>query len=321
MKVSVIIPIYNTQKYLSRCLDSILHQTEPDLEILLVDDGSTDDSGRICDAYARKDKRFCVLHKENGGVSSARNAGMDRMTGDYCCFVDSDDYISEHYLSVLLDNLLSYHCDISVCGLSRDDTEENSNRVTVLNRREAQQSLFDEAGGIKGYIGGKLFNTEVIKKNHIRFDETQALAEDLLFLFDFLLCSQSENAVCLSSDKLYFYENGSMGALTQRGQTEVFQEKWCDAIRACDKILEKIPEEEKRLRRTVELEKTMQCATMIRIMADYDEKARTRAYKKFLIKNLIPYLFSGNFSARKKIGAVAVLVCPKKFLKRRRNDG
>lgn len=320
MKVSVIIPIYNTQKYLSRCLDSILHQTEPDLEILLVDDGSTDDSGRICDAYARKDKRFCVLHKENGGVSSARNAGMDRMTGDYCCFVDSDDYICENYISVLLNNLKAYCCDISVCGLAKTNASENSERVTVLKQREAQLSLFNETDGIKGYIGGKLFKTDIIKKNNIKFDESQTLAEDLLFLFDYLECCQGEHTVCVSKKKLYCYEKSGTGALAQRGQADVFMEKWCDAVKACEKILRKIPEEDKILRRAVRLEKAMQRATMIRITANYNEETRRKAYKKFLLKNLIPYLFSKNFSMRKKLGAAAVLVCPKKLLQRRGAD-
>ena len=240
MKVSVIIPIYNTQKYLVRCFDSIINQTQSDLEIILVDDGSTDDSGRICDAYAEKDKRFRVLHKANGGVSSARNSGIDMMSGNYCCFVDSDDYISENYIAVLLNNIKSYCSDISVCGLSRTDTAGNSNRVTVLNRREAQLSLFNEANGIRGYIGGKLFKTDIIKQKNIKFDENQALAEDLL--------------------------------------------------------------------------------TVLRIMANYDEKTRSKSYKKFLLKNLMPYLFSKNFSTRKKIGAVAVLVCPKKLFERRRTN-
>ncbi len=314
MKVSVIVPVYNTQKYLVRCFDSIINQTEADLEIILVDDGSADSSGVICDAYAEKDSRFRVLHKENGGVSSARNSGIDIMSGNYCCFVDSDDCISENYISVLLNNLKSYCCDISVCGLSGTAAAENSNRVTVLNRRESQLSLFNEADGIRGYIGGKLFKTDIIKKNNIKFDEGQAVAEDLLFLFDYLMCCQNENTVCVSNNKLYFYESGSMGALAGRGQAEVFQEKWCGAVNACEKILKKLPKEEKSLRRAVKLEKTMQCATMIRIMADYDENARRKSYKKFLLKNLIPYLFSKNFSMRKKLGAACVLVCPKKFL-------
>lgn len=318
MKVSVIVPIYNTQKYLVRCFESIINQTHSDLEIILVDDGSTDDSGRICDAYAETDKRFRVLHKVNGGVSSARNSGIDMMSGNYCCFVDSDDYISENYIAVLLNNLKSYCGDISVCGLSRTDTAGISNRVTVLNRREAQLSLFNEANGIRGYIGGKLFKTDIIKQKNIKFDEKQALAEDLLFLFDYLIYCQSENTVCVSDNKLYYYEGSSMGALTQRGQSDVFQEKWCDAINACEKILEKIPNDKKRLRRAVKLEKTMQCATMIRIMANYDEKAKRKSYKIFVRKNIIPYLFSKNFSIRKKIGAVAVLICPKKFFERKR---
>lgn len=318
MKVSVIIPIYNTQKYLVRCFDSIINQNESDLEIILVDDGSEDDSGRICDAYAEKDKRFCVLHKENGGVSSARNSGIDMMSGDYCCFVDSDDCVSENYISVLLNNLKAYCCDVSVCGLSRTDAEGDLNEVIVLNRPKAQLSLFNETDGIKGYIGGKLFKADIIKKNDIRFDENQALAEDLLFIFDYLMCCQSENTACVSNSKLYCYENGSMGTLAGRGQTDVFQEKWCDAVNACEKILKKIPEEEKNLRRAVKLEKVLQCVTMIRIMADYDEEIRCKAYKKFLLKNLIPYLVSKNFSIRKKLGALAVLVLPKKFFERRR---
>lgn len=318
MKVSVIIPIYNTQKYLVRCFDSVIAQTESDLEIILVDDGSEDDSGRICDAYAKKDKRFRVIHKENGGVSSARNSGIDMMSGGYCCFVDSDDCVSENYISVLLNNLKSYCCDISVCGLSDSGDAKNSGETNVLNRREAQLSLFNEKDGIKGYIGGKLFKTEIIKNGNIRFDENRTLAEDLLFLFDYLMCCQSENTVCVSDSKLYYYEKNSAGALARRGGTGVFREEWCDAVNACEKILNKIPRDEKKLRRAVRLEKAMQCVTMLRIMADYDERTRGKAYKKFLLKNFIPYLFSGNFGIRKKIGAAAVLVCPRKFFERKR---
>ena len=138
-----------------------------------------------------------------------------------------------------------------------------------------------------------------------------------MFLFDYLMCCQSENAVCVSNAKLYFYKKDGSGALAQLGRSDVFQEKWCDAVNACEKILKKIPDDEKSLRRAAELEKAMQCTTMIHIMADYDEDIKRKSYKKFLMKNLIPYLVSRNFSIRKKLGAIAVLVCPKRFLKRR----
>ena len=93
-KISVIVPIYNTEKYLKRCFDSILSSTYENLEVILVDDGSPDNSGKICDEYAARDSRIRVIHKKNGGLSSARNAGLDIATGDYVTFVDSDDYIA-----------------------------------------------------------------------------------------------------------------------------------------------------------------------------------------------------------------------------------
>ena len=100
-----------------------------------------------------------------------------------------------------------------------------------------------------------------------------------------------------------------------RGRADVFCEQWCDAVKACEKILKKVPEKEKSLQRAVKLEKAMQCATMIRIMADYDEEEKRKSYKKFLMKNLVSYLSDKNISLRKKLGAVLVLVCPKKVFK------
>lgn len=93
-KISVIVPVYNVEKYLSRCIDSIISQTFSDFELILVDDGSTDSSGKICDEYGKKDGRVKVIHKKNGGQSSARNAGIENSTGEYISFVDSDDWIS-----------------------------------------------------------------------------------------------------------------------------------------------------------------------------------------------------------------------------------
>ena len=101
-QVSIIIPVYNSENTLRRCLNSVLAQTFTDFECLLVDDGSTDDSGRICDEYAEKDKRFRVFHKENGGVSSARNVGLDNASGEWITFVDSDDWIEGSFLDSLL---------------------------------------------------------------------------------------------------------------------------------------------------------------------------------------------------------------------------
>lgn len=106
-KISVIIPVYNTEKYLKRCLDSIINQTFKNLEIIIVDDGSTDSSPQICDNYAESDDRIRVIHKTNGGLSSARNAGIDIATGIYISFIDSDDYIDIKYFEILYSNIIS----------------------------------------------------------------------------------------------------------------------------------------------------------------------------------------------------------------------
>ena len=105
MKISVIIPVYNVEKYLKRCLDSVVNQTYKNLEIILVDDGSTDKSGNICDEYAAKDKRIIVIHKENGGLSDARNKGLDICTGDYISFIDSDDWIENGFYEYVVNNV------------------------------------------------------------------------------------------------------------------------------------------------------------------------------------------------------------------------
>lgn len=105
MKISVIIPVYNVEKYLKRCLDSVVNQTYKNLEIILINDGSTDKSGNICDEYAAKDKRIIVIHKENGGVSSVRNKGLDICTGDYISFIDSDDWLGNGFYEYVVNNV------------------------------------------------------------------------------------------------------------------------------------------------------------------------------------------------------------------------
>jgi glycosyltransferase involved in cell wall biosynthesis len=115
-EISIIVPVYNVEKYLEKCLKSILHQIFSDFELILIDDGSTDSSGRICDEYLKRDSRIKVFHKENGGLSSARNYGIEKSTGKYIGFVDSDDYIAKDMYEVLYNNLQRENADVSMCG-------------------------------------------------------------------------------------------------------------------------------------------------------------------------------------------------------------
>lgn len=123
--ISVIVPVYNVEKYLAKCIESIQNQTYKDLEIILVDDGSTDSSGKICDAYKRNDSRLIVLHTKNGGLSRARNAGLEIASGDYIGFVDSDDYIEPDMYQQLLDGMVTYHTDLAECEAARLGTRNS----------------------------------------------------------------------------------------------------------------------------------------------------------------------------------------------------
>lgn len=132
--VSIIVPVYRVEAYLADCVDSILSQTYQNLEILLVDDGSPDNCPVICDAYADRDARIKVIHKENGGAASARNAGLDAMHGEYVCFVDGDDLVCVDYVEKLLSELETAQADISVCGFTQMSVD---NEVRFLDREPA----------------------------------------------------------------------------------------------------------------------------------------------------------------------------------------
>ena len=126
--ISIIVPVYNVEKYLARCLESILEQTYKDLEVILVDDGSTDASPQICDQYAEKDKRIRVVHKKNGGLSDARNYGMRIMRGNYVVFIDSDDLIHKQAVELLYQNIKKYNADICYAEHGCVDRKRNGEK-------------------------------------------------------------------------------------------------------------------------------------------------------------------------------------------------
>ena len=136
--INIIVPVYNTETYLRRCVDSILAQTFSDYELILVDDGSTDQSGVICDEYSQKDNRVRVIHQTNQGVSAARNIGVDCSIGEYLTFVDSDDWVAERFLEVFYTNLVEAKVDICVSLIQ--ETDENG---TLLDRWLCEKTIFN----------------------------------------------------------------------------------------------------------------------------------------------------------------------------------
>lgn len=188
-KVSIIIPVYNCEKYLDRCLNSIITQNYSNLEILLIDDGSIDNSGKMCDEYAEKDKRIRVFHKHNGGQSSARNIGLDNATGDLIGFVDSDDWIEPgtlEYLANLIERNDADICNIRCRFVKTDLTESSSLKTTerVLFGKEALELLMYEAVvGIPASMGvyRGLYKRQLL--SNIRFVEGR-INEDMVFCYE-----------------------------------------------------------------------------------------------------------------------------------------
>lgn len=196
-KISVIVPIYNAEKYLPRCIDSILAQTFTDFELLLIDDGSTDGSGKICDEYATKDARIRVFHKKNGGVSSARNLGLDEAQGEWITFCDSDDYVYPCWLN----NFSKNFSDALQMIVQSFDPKPLVVKKSVFSCDEGMQYM--ERQNILGYLWVKAFRKEIICMNHIRFNEQLAYEEDLVFVFRYLI--RAKELILLTEDTGYFY--------------------------------------------------------------------------------------------------------------------
>ena len=166
--ISVIVPIYNVEKYLARCVDSIVNQTYKNLEIILVDDGSPDRCPQMCDDYAEKDSRIKVVHKKNGGLSDARNAGMVVATGEYISFIDSDDYVSDDFFECLLDVMNKENSDIAECSVvkfyedNRFDEFSDDLSVKTYDTQDAMSALIAE-NQFHQHVWNKLYKTELVK--------------------------------------------------------------------------------------------------------------------------------------------------------------
>ena len=190
--VSVIIPAYNIEDYIGRCLDSIISQTYKNLEIIVVDDGSRDHTGEILDNYAKKDRRIKVIHKENGGVSSARNKGIEAAEGDYIGFIDGDDLIESEMYKTLVDLLEEENADIAHCGYQmvfpdRVDYYHNTGKKKIQTTEEGLKDLLSGEMIEPGLVN-KLYKKELIK--NCRLDETVKINEDLLMNYQLFKLSQ-----------------------------------------------------------------------------------------------------------------------------------
>lgn len=217
-RISVIIPIYNAEKFLPECLDSVLCQEFPSFELLLIDDGSTDGSGEIADRYAEKDSRIVVVHQPNSGVSAARNRGLTEARGEYIAFVDADDRVTPSYLF----HLLSPQVDLSIAGITllhepSGQTESHGFDRTRSAQTDRERGLLFADAEIHDTTKGpcnKLFRREIIEQHHLRFDPRYSYGEDHLFVLEFVKHCHSIAQIA-HTDYLYIHRSTAT-SLTHR---------------------------------------------------------------------------------------------------------
>lgn len=226
--VSIIVPVYNSEKYLDKCITSILAQTYKNVELILINDGSSDNSGHLCDVYAKMDHRVKVMHVKNSGVSSARNSGIEIATGKFIEFVDSDDYIEQNMVETLV-NEMNVNVDIVICGYKRLYKDSNG-IIATENSKLYHEIAITKKKLLKGfgnlfvdfyinYLWNKLYARNIIKKYNIKFDTSINWGEDLMFNLEYLgYC----NNITIIDKPLYNYINYNNDSLTSKFNSELF---------------------------------------------------------------------------------------------------
>ncbi len=238
--ISVIVPVYNVEKYLRKCIDSIVNQTYKNLEIILVDDGSTDGSGKICDEYAEKDSRIRVIHKENGGQATARNAALDIVTGSFIAFADSDDWLSDVFIEKMYSEILRANADISVCARmnifadGRDVPAFNGMSSAVMNNVQALKNMLIY-NNMDAAPWDKLYKSTLLKT--LRFP-TGYICEDIPFVFGAVM--NAEKVVYINKPLYYYLQrqgSTSRSAFAEKSKgLEIYHRQ------AANMVIKKFPE-------------------------------------------------------------------------------
>lgn len=225
-KISVIVPVYNAEKYVKRCIDSILNQTYKNLEVVLVNDGSTDKSGYICDMYAKSDDRIKVVHQLNKGVCVARNTGIKESSGEYILFIDSDDWIEYNTLEILMNNVKFEDIDILIYGYKMEFIQKDNKKTKIVTpEKKFYKTVLDylddfniyRTNGLFGYCWNKIYKADIIRKNKVFFEE-YAFAEDLYFNFKILPYCRDIKVI---NDSFYHYMHQSEITLSKVKKDEI----------------------------------------------------------------------------------------------------
>jgi glycosyltransferase involved in cell wall biosynthesis len=232
--ISIIIPVYNVEKYLKECVDSVRKQTYKNLEIILIDDGSKDNSGKLCDELAKEDNRIKVIHKENGGLSDARNVGIENATGEYIQFIDSDDFVEKDMIEILHNDICQEKADVSMCSLylykDGEKTTDASYKREIFNKEQVlKEILLDER--VRSYAWNKMFKKSLFES--IRFPKGKVF-EDIYTMSPIF---QKANKIVFNDIPLYYYRQREGSIL--HNQTNELRLEYIKAAMFVNKDIEK----------------------------------------------------------------------------------
>lgn len=311
--VTLVVPVYNMEQYLPRCMTSLLGQTCRDYEILLIDDGSTDSSGDLCDSYAAANPGFVrVIHKENGGLSSARNAGIEHALGEYIVFPDPDDWTEPNYVASFLEFMHRYQADL-VCLGHYVDTDATSipalpdKDAVVLLGRDGQRGLLLPPR-MQGFSWNKLYRLDIIREHGLRFPDGMGTTEDLWFAYCYLAhCSR----VCHAPAERVYHYFQRVDSSTQSG----FSRAKMGTIKTFERIIADCSERDPEL---ASLSHDRICTSAVNLLWLHESSSgkdpEARRYLLSYIRRLLPgYLRSTQYGMGRKLQALLAAVSPRIF--------
>ena len=302
-KTSIIVPVFNGEKHLELCIQSILSQSYSNLELILVDDGSTDRLRSICEEFSKDDSRISVIHKGNGGVSSARNEGLNHISGAYVIFIDADDYLDTDMVEFLVDLLEKNHADISQCGYRRivgDSVRlvNNTHKTYVMNKEDALGYLITGKLFASG-LWNKLFRAEILKD--LRFDTEITINEDVLFSF---YAFQKAGTIVFSDYLKYNY-------VAHLGESAIFTTaKEKKIINACavNKAIYDAVSDMPSLREKAANRYLSSLFSMFRYSLEKQGSKKELVRLKYIIKNIS--LLNRNINRKMKLSCFLIRYCP-----------
>lgn len=304
-KITIIIPVYKVENYLNQCIQSVLQQTYSNLEIILVDDGSPDKCGSICDCYASKDTRIKVIHKENGGLSDARNAGINIATGDYIGFVDSDDFIAPDMYETLLNVILKDNVDIAICktetftGKRKEYSEkvDENYRVSIYSPEDAlKEMLLEKQYNTSAW--DKLYRREIF--NNIRYPKGK-IYEDLFTTYKLINEANTVGYI----NKIGYYYRITPNSITNSS----FNDNKFDLMEASEEVIKFTEDNYPRLKEIAINRYTRYNISFLKsiITSNYDNELKINRLRYNVRKNLLPYLLS-HYKLSSKLFGICIAI-------------